>query len=151
MTDVLIRDEPHDTGEIPRTEPGQTTRNLTWVTQAPAFRRPDATFELAIIEGGCRTVVPNDEDFRPGPPGTPPGPDPLPPPPPPKVDDQHSAEIVWAQGLADSVFDAHERWTSTWRPTVRTPGYVGRHRKVSRWDRVRVALAIAWAPIRGAF
>jgi hypothetical protein len=138
MTDLLTRD-PNDTGEIPIAEPGQTTRNLTWITQAPALRRPDATFKTGVVEGGCRTVVPNDEDFDSGPIVPLPDPLPAPPPPAPKVDDRP---------LSDGEEVA---WTSTWRPTVRTPGYVGRHRKVSRWDRVRVALAIAWAPIRGAF
>jgi hypothetical protein len=138
MTDVLLK--PDDTGEIPIAEPGQTTRNLTWITQAPALRRPAATFKTDIVDGGCRTVVPNDEDFES--PDELQGPQPKPrplPAPKPKVDDRPLSpgeEIVW---------------TSTWRPTVRTPGYVGRHRKVSRWDRVRVALAIAWAPIRNAF
>lgn len=133
MTDTLIRNEPHDTGEIPRTEPGQTTTNLTWVTQAPAFRRPDATFKVAIIEGGCRTVVPNDEDFTTAPvepPKLPP-----PPPPAPKVDDLSVGEVIW---------------TATYvRPQVRPFAYAGRHRP--GWHgKVRRFLFAVTAPLARA-
>lgn len=146
MTDVLLK--PDDTGEIPRTEPGQTTTNLTWVTQPPAFRRPDATFKPAIIEGGCRTVVPEDapEEFTTAP-AEPPK---LPPPPPPKVDDQQSAEIVWAQAsVADSVFGAYNRWSTYVRPQVRPFAYAGRHRP--GWHgKVRRFLYAVTAPLVSA-
>jgi hypothetical protein len=140
MTDTLLK--PDDTGEIPRRDPGQTTRNLTpYLDLPPAFRRPDATTELPVIEGGCRTVVPNDEDFDPGP--TVPHPDPLPPPPPPtpKVDDRPLSpgeEIVW-DAAAEPV------------------AYVGRHRTPDdmpadvlpgRFGALRSVLASAWARIR---
>lgn len=126
MTDTLIRNEPHDTGEIPRTEPGQTTTNLTYLTQAPAFRRPDATFKVSIIEGGCRTVVPNDEDFES--PDELQGPQPKPrplPKPTPKVDRPLSdgGEIIWTAAPAAP--------------------YVGRHRRPSRWDWLTVPLSMA--------
>lgn len=122
MTDLLLK--PEDTGEIPRRDPGQTTTNLTYITQSPAFRRPDSTFEIPVIEGG----------FLPGPPGTPPGPDPLPPPPPPtpKVDDRplsEGEEIVW-----DSA------------PVERA--YVGLHRRPSHWDWLTVPLSMAVQRIR---
>lgn len=126
MTDVLTRD-PNESGEIPLyREPGQTTTNLTWVTQAPAFRRPDATFKVAIIEGGCRTVVPNDEDFTTAPvepPKLPP-----PPPPAPKVDDLSVGEVIWTAAPAAP--------------------YVGRHRRPSRWDWLTVPLSMAVQRIR---
>lgn len=126
MTDVLIRD-PNESGEIPLyREPGQTTTNLTWVTQAPAFRRPDATFKVEIIEGGCRTVVPNDEDFES--PDELQGPQPKPrplPKPTPKADRPPSdgGEIIWTAA-------------------PETP-YVGRHRRPSRWDWLSVPLSMA--------
>lgn len=124
MTDTLLK--PDDTGEIPRRDPGQTTTNLTWVTQAPALRRPDATFKVEIIEGGCRTVVPNDEDFTTAPvepPKLPP-----PPPPAPKVDDRSDGEVIWTAAPAAP--------------------YVGLHRRPSRWDWLTVPLSMAVQRIR---
>lgn len=114
MTDTLI-DEVNDTGEIPRTDPGQTTRNLTpYLNLPPALRRPDATFELAVIDGGCRTVVPNDEDFRPSAPSTPPGPDPLPPPPPPTP--KRSVLYVMPKRRPFAYAGRHRHgWHGTWR------------------------------------
>lgn len=143
MTDLLLK--PEDTGDIPRTDAvGEGTRNLApYVRNLPptqVLRRANATGEIPLyvpaglinneptavlaLIGGCRTVVPNDEDFvRPGQPGYP-NPDPLPPPPPPKPSD------VWEAA-----------------PAAR---HIGRHRRPSRWDWLTVPLAMAWQRIVGA-
>lgn len=133
MTDLLT-DEVNDTGEI-RHEPGQKTTNLTYITQGPALRRPDATFEIPVIDA---EPFQSDTPRR-----TQPNPDPLPPPPPPTpvVDDRplsDGEEIVWD---AVSAPDA----------------YVGRHRAADdmpatvhagRFGVLRSVLASAWTRVR---
>lgn len=174
MTDLLTYD-PSDTGDIPMADrPGRagladeptreiqrpvgeaTTRMPEFLATGPfpTLRRPELAGELpynpqtiGLVEptGGCRTIDPNDEDFLPGPPGTPPGPDPLPPPPPPtpRVD----------QGAAQPLFPLER---------VLTPGdvYVGRHRAPEdmpaavppgRFGALRAVLATAWARVRSAW
>lgn len=123
MTDLLLR--PEDTGEIP-TGVGEHTANLAPYAGGlpPAFRRPTAV--LTLIEGrGCRTVVPNDEDFvRPGQPVAP-APEPTPAPK-PTVDDRALADgedVVWSYAPA--------------------PRHIGRHRRPSRWDWLTVPVAMA--------
>lgn len=136
MTQTL---SPRDTGEIRLADPGQTTTNLTYVTHAPLYRRPDATTELPVIDGGCRTVVPNDEDFDPGTSVPMPDPLPLPPPPTPAVDDRplsDGEEIVWQ---------------ATYVRSPRRPfAYAGRHRPGwhGTWRRF---LADALAPLARAW
>lgn len=141
MTDLLTRDEPSDTGEIPRPVGEKTLRIVGEATQRlnpmiatapfPALRRSDATGEIphynvgGLINGGCRTVVPNDEDFvRPGQPVAP-APEPTPAPAPP-VEPEPEA-------------------------------YVGRHRRSDdlpaevppgRFGALRSVLASAWARVR---
>jgi hypothetical protein len=146
MTDTLLK--PDDTGEIRLRDPGQTTMNLAPYAAGlpPVLRRPDATTELPIIDGGCRTVVPNDEDFTTAP-AEPPK---LPPPPPPapQVDDRPLAvveEIIWAAAAL--------------HPRDMPVAYVGRHRKpedmpatvpAGRFGGLRSVLASAWARVRRA-
>lgn len=129
MTDLLT-DEVNDTGEI-RHEPGQKTTNLTYITQGPALRRPDATFEIPVIDA---EPFQSDTPRR-----TQPNPDPLPPPPPPTpvVDDRplsDGEEIVW------------DRSTVYVRPPRRPLAYAGRHRP--GWHgKLRRFLADVTAPL----
>lgn len=153
MTQTL---SPSDTGEI-RRDPGETTTNLMFVLNPPSFRRPDATTELPIIDGGCRTVVPNDEDFEPSRPI--PHPDPLPPPPPPTPNDMAAAQPIGPlkRVLTDAEQDRYgvfaERRSvriEEYRLDGRTPGYSRRHAKPSRWALVRATVAAGWAIVRDA-
>jgi hypothetical protein len=126
MTDLLIHDEPNDTGEIPAVDLGQETRNLAAYALNPppfaALRRPDATGEL-VITG--ELVGPQ--------------PKPRPLPKPTKVDDRPLS-------IGEEVI-----WDRTWRPDAPDAGYVGRHRAKPRWYAPIVeAIALAWARNRGA-
>lgn len=142
MTDLLTKPKPDDTGEIPRPVGektlrivvGEATQRLNPMIATapfPALRRSDATGEIphynvgGLINGGCRTVVPNDEDFvRPGQPVAP-APEPTPVPK-PNVDDRalsNGEDVVWSYAPA--------------------PRHIGRHRRPSRWDWLTVPLAMA--------
>jgi hypothetical protein len=121
MTDILLK--PEDTGEIRRDDPGTTTTNLTFITQAPAFRRPDATGEIPrVIEGSALDALQGPQ----------PKPRPIPQPPRPKVDDRP---------LADGEEVA---WTATYVFRGPTPGYVGRRRRSYWYTPLVEAVAIAW-------
>ena len=149
MTDLLTRD-PNDTGEIPLAdrpgragladEPtrdlsahlGETTRNLAPYAVSglpPALRRP--TVEVPAITGGCRMIDPDDPDFQPSAPGTPPGPDPLPPPPPPTPDHAAAQPIAPLERVIDGnpdllrVAPEPKGWLARWR-------YKGRRRAGAR-------------------
>jgi hypothetical protein len=134
MTDLLIHQDPSDTGEIPAVDPGQETRNLAAYAKNPppftALRRPDATGEF-VITG--ELVGPQ------------PKPRPLPPMPKPKVDDRPLSE-------GEEVI-----WDRTWRADAPAAGYVGRHRApddlpadvpAGRFAALRAVLATAWARVR---
>ena len=80
MTDLLIRDEPNDTGEIPAVDPGTTTQNLAdYISTGPfpALRRGELLDEVPYEPHTIGVV-----DLRPSAPGPDPTP-PFPPPPPP--------------------------------------------------------------------
>lgn len=135
MTDLLLK--PEDTGDIPRTDAvGEGTRNLApYVRNLPPTNvlRLYFTNELPLYvpTGGCRTVVPNDEDFQR--PGTPPPPRPLPAPgPPPKP-----------SGMGEY----RERRSVLYVMPQRRPfAYAGRHRP--GWHgQVRRFLSAAVAPL----
>jgi hypothetical protein len=134
MTDLLTKPKPDDTGEIPRPVGEKTLRLVGEGTQnlapyvnglPPALRRPTVTLPIYVPIGGCRTVVPNDEDFvRPGQPAAP-APEPTPEPK-PTVDDRalsDGEDVIWSYAPA--------------------PRHIGRHRRPSRWDWLTVPLAMA--------
>lgn len=144
MTDLLTRDEPSDTGEIPRIDPvGEGTRNLAPYVHGlpPALRRPTAALPIYIPQGACRRIDWDDDEFGPS---APPPPSPLPPnPAPPKVDD----EIIW--DLATRLGVYKDKRSVLYVPSAdRKPGPRGRHRKPA--GPLRAALATAWARIVGA-
>jgi hypothetical protein len=142
MTDLLTRDEPSDTGEIPRIDAvGEGTRNLQPYLHGlpPALRRPTAALPIYVPQGACRRIDWDDDEFQ----GPQPKPAPIPAPPKPKVDD----EILW--DLATRLGVYKDKRSVLYVPSAdRKPGPRGRHRKPA--GPLRTALASAWARVRGA-
>lgn len=122
MNDILLK--PEDTGEIPRTDPGQKTMNLAPYAAGlpPAMRRPEATGEIPLVA------------FQ--------GPQPKPRPilKPSKVDDRPLSvgeEIVW---------DAEVAYVGRHRAPEDMPADV----LPGRFGGLRSVLATAWARVWSA-